>query len=438
MISKVVFLIFFFLVSNASLASDVLQYVCKPTTKSNIKHGPEAWALNKEGINKMNMEIFLLYPKVDSSLASEPLMMQQFGDSKKKVIFYLYGSYNETIPSRVEQIGSGRRNLDIHMMGRAIPEAVSAFAKGSQDAALNTFHVISSLGGIQKPDVRKSLRSTKDTYYYGATINSSRQGLDPEILKRVSDALTGVSGLSLFETLFSTPASMILARIPFPFARLEGEPQNFSFKMNLIDQPVAITNLLTQPLYSIEADLNCTRMKGLTNEGLEEVLSYSKTLVPMSNDDKIGILQYTADSDIALPSFDESLENDLSWSNNSFIQIKTEEGFESIKSLDFVTALRIINNSNIDITSEGVLVAGGVILAAAAISRYANPLGAFIAGLGIGPVAAATPCSRFEGIEGLKLFFDLPKDAQFIEASSCPDLAGKLMVISSYIKKDDF
>ena len=85
-----------------------------------------------------------------------------------------------------------------------------------------------------------------------------------------------------------------------------------------------------------------------------------------------------------------------------------------------------------EITPDGVLTAGGVLVGAAALSRYGNPVTATLSLIfGGTAAAAATPCSVFSGPEGLQAYFDLPSEIQLENAHMCPSLAGQVLEISN-------
>ena len=117
--------------------------------------------------------------------------------------------------------------------------------------------------------------------------------------------------------------------------------------------------------------------------------------------------------------------------------VATENGQEVLPEPVFKLALDTINNSPLEITPEGVLAAGSVVAGAALIWRYGrsmNPIGAFIAGLGIGPAAASDYCSRYNREEGLKIYLNLDQETQLSEAKMCPELAGQVLTISESLK----
>lgn len=95
------------------------------------------------------------------------------------------------------------------------------------------------------------------------------------------------------------------------------------------------------------------------------------------------------------------------------------------------SALAVLKNSGLEITPEGVLVAGGVVGTIALVARYArsfNPLGAFAIGLGVAPVAASDYCSMYSSDEGFEYFInELSNEEQIQELEACPALSQKIV-----------
>lgn len=111
----------------------------------------------------------------------------------------------------------------------------------------------------------------------------------------------------------------------------------------------------------------------------------------------------------------------------------------TVSSSSFERLLRFVDNSKIEITKEGVFLAGGLVATAAMIwkaRKILNPVGAFFAALGASPVAAADYCSRFQGQKGLLLYFSLDIKTQMAEADKCPELVDRVIKIDRAIRSN--
>lgn len=125
--------------------------------------------------------------------------------------------------------------------------------------------------------------------------------------------------------------------------------------------------------------------------------------------------------------------------NKSIIAYGDGGSTYTITSSSFQKLLRFVNNSKIEITKEGVFVAGGLVATAALIwkaRKFLSPIGAFFSALGVAPVAAADYCSRFQSHKGLLIYFSYDINTQMAEADKCPELVDRIIKINNAIRSN--
>lgn len=122
---------------------------------------------------------------------------------------------------------------------------------------------------------------------------------------------------------------------------------------------------------------------------------------------------------------------------DAIVVMDTEGAYTEVPATLFASALELVRSSGVHVTPEGVLTAASLATAGTLILKFgraANPVGAFIIGLGVVPVAASDYCSTFEGELGMKYFLEeLSAKQQMLEAQTCPALATKIMDIAEQI-----
>ena len=102
-------------------------------------------------------------------------------------------------------------------------------------------------------------------------------------------------------------------------------------------------------------------------------------------------------------------------------------------------AINLLKNAGLEVTTEGVLVAGGIVGTTALILKYGrslNPLGAFALGLGIAPAAASDYCSMYSSESGLDYFVnELSNELQLQELRSCPQLSVRVLNLATQVSE---